>query len=66
MLIVRHLGTPNSSFLLASLDVIECVIQYYTDQCATGQLALKPSALADLMIKMPFEQMRFHCFKALI
>ena len=29
----------------------------------TGQLALKPSALADLMIKMPFEQMRFHCFK---
>ena len=34
MLIVRHLGTPNSSFLLASLDVTVCVIQYYTDQWA--------------------------------
>ena len=32
MLIVRHLGTPNSSFLLASLDATVCVIQYYTDQ----------------------------------
>ena len=28
MLIARHLGTPNSVFLLAT----ECVIQYYTDQ----------------------------------
>ena len=28
MLIARHLGTPNSVFLLAN----ECVIQYYTDQ----------------------------------
>ena len=34
MLIVRHLGTPNSSFPLASLNVIECVIQYYKDQCS--------------------------------
>ena len=32
MLIVRHLGTPNSSFLLASLDAYVCVIQYYSDQ----------------------------------
>ena len=32
MLIVRHLGTPNSSFLLASLEAYVCVIQYYSDQ----------------------------------
>ena len=30
---------------------------------ATGKLALTGSALGDLMIKMPFEQMRFYCFK---
>ena len=34
MLIGRHLGTPNSSFLLASLDATVCVIQYYSHQCA--------------------------------
>ena len=32
MLIVRHLGTPNSSSLLASLDATLCAIQYYPDQ----------------------------------
>ena len=32
MLIVRHLGTPNSSFLLASLEAYVCAIQYYSDQ----------------------------------
>ena len=32
MSMVRHLGTPNSSFLLASLDATVCVIQYYSDQ----------------------------------
>ena len=30
---------------------------------ATGKLALTGSALGDLMIKMPFEQIRFYCFK---
>ena len=35
MLVDRHLGTPNLSFLFALLDVvIECVIQYYTDRCS--------------------------------
>ena len=32
MLIVRHLGTPNSSSLLASFDATLCAIQYYPDQ----------------------------------
>ena len=32
MLIVRHLGTPNSPFSLTSMDVTECMIQYYADQ----------------------------------
>ena len=36
MPIDRHLGTPNSSFSFASLDVIECVVQYYTDQWGGG------------------------------
>ena len=38
MPIGRHLGTPNSSFSFASLDVIECVIQYYTDQWGGGEV----------------------------
>ena len=32
MLIERHLGIANSSFTFASLNVIEYVIQYYTEQ----------------------------------
>ena len=28
----RHLGTPNTSFFLASLQVTGCMIQYYSDQ----------------------------------
>ena len=32
MLIVRHLGIPNSPFSLTSMDFTGCVFQYYTDQ----------------------------------
>ena len=31
----RHLGTPNSSFPLSSLDVVR--VQYYTDQCSRSR-----------------------------
>ncbi len=34
MLIVRHLGTPNSSFPVASICFTGCVIQVYSYQCA--------------------------------
>ena len=39
MLIVRHLGTPNSSSLLASLDATLCAIQYYPDQWGPRNLS---------------------------
>ena len=48
MLIVRHLGTPNSSFLLASLEAYVCAIQYYSDQCRSPDILVKLSGVHSL------------------
>ena len=49
MLIVRHLGTPNSSFLLASLEAYVCVIQYYSDQCSSVIILSEPVPLVSVV-----------------
>ena len=63
--IVRHLGTPNSSFSLSSLDVTVCVIQYYTDQWVNSntmmsrQLRKKHSTIISVLTRPFGDQLNF-------
>ena len=49
MLIVRHLGTPNSPFPLTSMDVTGCVIQYYCIQINGPNASTPVNLLSDCL-----------------
>ena len=64
MLIARHLGTPNSSFPLASQDATRCVIQYYIDQWSAEKISFICNNQVYIVFLFSFQAQFKLCYEA--